>query len=971
MSRKMLLIDGHAVAYRGYHATAHRGSILTTSKGEWTNAVYVFVNKLLKTWREEQPDYILVAYDVGKTFRHEQYGEYKANRARMPDELRYQMDRIREVIEAFNIPIVTCEGYEADDVLGTLAKRAGEQGIDSIIMTGDTDLFQLVDEHIRLLIPHGRYGDDTLYSPTELSERYGGLTPEQLIDLKALVGDNSDNIPGLRGIGDKTATSLLQQYGTVEGIYDHLDEIAHKRTRDALEGKRADVVLYKDLVTIRTDAPIALDLEHAQAGNFERDAVLAIFGELEFHSLLDRIPEAHVGTVSSAALAAESQSEAEAEYGVVDTPYKLDKMVTALTKAGAFAFDTETTATDPILADLVGISLATAPGRAWYIPIGHGRHAPRAAQRAAKAEQATLGDLPLFADQDLSSEQETTAPSEQAGPQLPLTLVIERLKPILEDPKVSKYAHNASYDVAVLSYATGIKLRGLAMDTMLAEWVVDPSTRALGLKAMAFNRLGVEMTPISDLIGTGKSQITMDRVPIEQAAPYACADADMTLRLVKPLKEALHEREQWKLYTEIEMPMVPILVQMEAAGVRLDTGYLRQMSAQLQQEQARIEQQIYELVGHEFNINSTKQLGEVLFDELGLPKRGIRKTTHGYSTAADALTLLRGKHPVIDLILDQRQISKLESTYVSTLPTLVNPRTGRVHTSYNQAGTVTGRLSSSNPNLQNIPIRTELGRQIRKGFVAQEGWMFLAADYSQVELRILAHVSQDPQLLDAFARSQDVHARTAAAVYGIPIEEVTKDQRAIAKTVNFGLIYGQSAYGLSQQTGLDFDEAERFIATYFERYPGVRKWLDDTRALAYKQGYVETLQGRRRYFPELQTTRRAYAGRRAAAERQAINAPIQGTAADILKIAMIHLASELETTRLQARMVLQVHDEVVLEVPRSEVDQVVPLVRKVMEGAYALSVPLKVDIEIGENWLDMEPAHAHAAYSADVRTTAT
>jgi DNA polymerase-1 len=566
-----------------------------------------------------------------------------------------------------------------------------------------------------------------------------------------------------------------------------------------------------------------------------------------------------------------------------------------------------------------------------------------------------LGDLPLFADQNLDAVQETADSLEAAGPQLPLELVVERLRPLFEDPRIQKYAHNASYDIAVLGHTTGIISRGLAMDTMLAEWVVDPSTRALGLKAMAFNRLGIEMTPITDLIGSGKSQTTMDRVPIEEAAPYACADADITLRLVEPLSRELHEREQWKLLTEIEMPMVPILVQMESAGVLLDTGYLRQMSQQLQQEQAQIEQQIFELVGHEFNVNSTKQLSEVLFDELGLPKRGIRKTVHGYSTAADALALLQGKHPIIDLILEQRQISKLDSTYVSTLPELVNPRTGRVHTSYNQTGTVTGRLSSSNPNLQNIPIRTELGRQIRKAFVAQKGWVFLAADYSQVELRILAHVSQDPALLDAFARGQDVHARTAAAVYDIPIEKVSKEQRNIAKTVNFGLIYGQSAYGLSQQTGLDFDEAERFIATYFERYPGVRKWLDATRALAYAQGYVETLLGRRRYFPELQSTRRAYAGRRAAAERQAINAPIQGTAADILKIAMIRLARELETRNLQARMVLQVHDEVVLEVPKKELDEAVQLVCQVMENAYPLSVPLKVDVEVGENWLDMDP----------------
>jgi DNA polymerase-1 len=540
------------------------------------------------------------------------------------------------------------------------------------------------------------------------------------------------------------------------------------------------------------------------------------------------------------------------------------------------------------------------------------------------------------------------------GPQLSLATVVDHLKPIFADPEIEKYAHNASYDMEVLAQAAGIEVRGMAMDTMVAAWVIEPSSRSLGLKAQVFNRLGLEMTEITELIGTGKAQITFDRVPIADAAPYACADADMTLRLVEPLKEMLVGLEQWKLFHEIEMPMVPILVEMEMAGVRLDAGYLEQMSSELDAEQQRIERQIYELVGHKFNLNSTKQLSEVLFEELDLPKQGIRKTQYGYSTAADVLELLQRKHPVISLILDHRQISKLKSTYVDTLPTLINPRTGRVHTSYNQTGAVTGRLSSSNPNLQNIPIRTELGRQIRKAFVPEEGWLFLAADYSQIELRVLAHVSQDQALLDAFHRGQDVHARTAAAVYGIALDEVTKEQRAIAKTVNFGLIYGQSAFGLAQQTGLDFDEAERFIDTYFENYPGVKRWLDGTRTRAHADGYVETLLGRRRYFPELQGTRRAYAGQRAAAERQAINAPIQGTAADILKIAMIRLDRGLADLGLQARMVLQVHDEVVLEVPREELPAVVPLVRKVMEGAYALSVPLKVDMEVGENWLDMK-----------------
>ncbi len=961
MSPKLLLIDGHSLAYRAFYATAHSRDIMATSKGEWTNAVYVFANKLLQLWREESPDYIAVAFDRGKSFRSQEYEEYKANRAKVPNELRTQLARVEQVVEAFRIPIYTCEGYEADDVLGSLATQAAKREIDTIILTGDTDILQIVGERVHVLLPRGRYGDERLYGVSEVAERYDGLTPEQLIDHKALVGDSSDNIPGLAGIGKKTATDLLQQYGSIEVIYDHLDEITGKRQRNALEGHRDDALLYKDLITIRCDAPVTLDLEQATAGNFERGDVIEVFRELEFISLIDRIPAGREGEEEE-----EGVPEAEVRYTVVDDLPKLDRMVAALKGAGAFAFDTETTSTDPMLAELVGISVATAPGRAWYVPVGHGRQG----QALAVEEQASFGDLPLFAAQEEeppypAASTQPADPSLPEGPvegqpQLSKREVVERLKPVFEDGAVAKYAHNASYDVEVLAQAAGIAVRGLAFDTMIAAWVLDPGSRTLGLKPLSSIRLGVEMTPITELIGEGKSQITFDQVSIAEAAPYACADADMTLRLVQPLKAELHAKKQWELFSEIEMPMVSILVQIEMAGVRLDAGYLRQMSGDLDVEQQQIERRIYNIVGHEFNINSTKQLSDVLYEELGFSRQGIRKTAHGYSTAADALALLAGsrglderKRSVIRLILDQRQVAKLKSTYVDALPALINPRTGRVHTSYNQTGAVTGRLSSSNPNLQNIPIRTERGREIRKAFVAEKGWFFVAADYSQIELRVLAHVSQDAELLDAFHKGQDVHARTAAAVYGIAVDQVTKEQRGIAKTVNFGLIYGQSAYGLSQQTGLDFDEAERFIATYFERYPGVKKWLDDTRTQAREQGFVETLLGRRRYFPEFGNTLRVYAGQRAAAERQAINAPIQGTAADILKIAMIDLDRGLRDRNLRSRMVLQVHDEVVLEAPADERDTVVALTREVMENAYDLCVPLKVDVEVGENWYDM------------------
>ncbi len=938
---KLLLIDGHALAYRAFYATSHSGSVMTTSKGEWTNAVYVFVSKLFKVWKEEQPDYIAIAFDVGKTFRHEEFPDYKANRAKTPDELHYQVERIKQVAQALNIPIVTAEGYEADDVLGTLSRQAAEQGIDSVILTGDQDILQLVDAQTQVLLARGRSGDETRLGPDEVVEHLGGLTAQQIIDLKALTGDSSDNIPGVKGIGEKSGVELLKAYGTVEAIYEHLDEIANKRARAALEGQREAALKYKDLVTIRRDAPVALDLTQAQAGRFDRADVAGVFAELEFHSLLERIP-AGMGHGEAKIERPDAPPPVETHYIIVDTEEKLCEMIDALRHAGAFAFDTETTSVRPMVAGLVGLSVAAAPGRAWYVPVGHGRH-PTESQA-----QSGLEGLPLFAP----------SPSDAAPdqPQLPLDLVRARIKPLFEAPATAKYCHNASFDITVLAQTAGVQVQGLTFDTMIAGWLLAPDSRALGLKAMAREQLGIEMTEIDALIGKGKDQITFDRVPIADAAPYACADADMTLRLVAGLEAELKAKQQWALFTEIEMPLAPVLTRMEMTGIKLDVGYFRQMSRELALQEQRVEKQIHQLAGHPFNINSTKQLGEVLFDELGLPRQGIKKTVHGYSTAADVLDMLKDKHPIVPLILEQRQISKLKSTYVDTLPELVNPKTGRVHTSYNQTGAVTGRLSSSDPNLQNIPIRTEMGRQIRRGFVAEPGWLLLAADYSQIELRVLAHVSQDAELLDAFHRDQDVHARTAAAVFGVPIEQVTKEQRSIAKTVNFGLIYGQSAYGLSQQTELYFDEAERFIQTYFERYPGVKKWLDDTRKLAYQQGYVETLLGRRRYFPELQgdmSAQRAYSGARAAAERQAINAPIQGTAADILKVAMIALDKALQQGGYRAQMTLQVHDEVVLQVPQGELEAIAALTRQVMETAYKLSVPLKVDVEVGPNWLDM------------------
>lgn len=912
--RKLVLIDGHALAFQAYYALP---ADMATKQGELTNAVYGFTSMLLNTIRDEQPDYVVVAFDTGRTFRHDEYAEYKAHRSRMPEELGDQMERIRQIVEAMNIPIVEAEGFEADDVLGTLARQATKQSLSTLIVTGDSDIFQLVNPDVRVLLAGRRSADTKVYDQDGIRRRYN-LEPQQLVDLKALVGDTSDNIPGVRGVGDKTATPLLQKYGTVENIYQHLDEIAPARAQNALKQGRDSAFLSKRLVAIRTDVPVTLDADAARLGDVNRDTVAALFRELGFRSLLRRLPGAAPVEPEGqlplfAQLPAEVESTAPGKHHVVNTEKALDALAAKLARAQALAFDTETTGIDPVTAGLVGLALAVSPDEGYYLPVGH-----------------------------------------QTGEsQLPWQIVRQRIQPFLENPAVTKYAHNAGYDVLVLAQH-GIQTQGVTFDTMLAEWVVDPASRNLGLKNLAWARLGVEMTELKELIGAGKTQRSMARVPVSQAGAYAAADAYVTYRLVDSLEKDLRQRQLWPLFAEVEMPLVPVLVDMERAGIKLDTAYLQEMSASLTRRLQELADEIYKLVGRSFNIGSTQQLSDALFITLGLPKQGLRKTKSGhYSTAADVLEGLRGTHPVVDLVLEQRALAKLQTTYVEALPQLVNPATGRLHTSFNQTGTVTGRISSSNPNLQNIPIRTEQGRQVRRAFVAQDGWLLLAADYSQVELRVLAHVSQDPSLLEAFRRNEDIHRTTAAAVYGVPLADVTSDMRRVAKTANFAMVYGSSAFGLAQQTGLSQDEAAKFMDAYFARFPRVRAYLENTKKQAAGQGYVETLLGRRRYFPELSPRSKATHGQRRAVERMAINAPIQGSAADIIKIAMIRLHRALQERHLDSRMILQVHDELVLEVPQGEVDMARPLVIEIMEGAFDLAAPLKVDAEIGPNWLEM------------------
>jgi DNA polymerase-1 len=914
--KRLMLIDGHALAYRAYHAIPP----LTSPTGEPTNAAFGFVNMLLKALADYQPDYVITSFDVGRTFRHEEYEAYKAHRLETPDDLKPQIGRIYELVDALGIPICTMEGYEADDVLGSLSAKAQREGLDTIIVTGDSDVFQLVGEGVRVLVPQRTFGDVALYDVEAIKERYG-LLPEQLIDLKALMGDSSDNIPGVAGVGAKTATKLLQEHGSLEAIYAHLDDVTPARFRKALEEGREDAWLSKRLASIVRDLDVPMDLEKSRWGEFDRQRVMDLLRELGFRSLVGRIPQERAeGPVTQLGLFGESEATAATgngnapvgDYVTIDSEEALDDLVARLREAKALAVDTETTGTDAMRAELVGISLAIEPGAAYYLPVGH--------------------DVRL-----------------RPGPQLDLDVVRAKLGPVLADTSLPKVCHNAKYDMMVLSQH-GMPLGGPCGDTMLAAWLLEPDGRGIGLKNQAWLRLDLEMTTIDELIGKGRNQLRMDQISVARVAPYACADADVTLRLCEVLERELKERDQWSLYTEIELPLVPVLASMEEHGMVVDRDYLEAMSRRLSQRLAELEADIYREAGHAFNINSPKQLGTVLFEELGLP--GGRRTKTGFSTDASVIEGLRDQHPIAELLLEYRQIDKLKSTYLDALPALIHPRTGRVHTSFNQTGTNTGRLSSSDPNLQNIPVRTELGRAVRAAFIAPEGHVLLGCDYSQVELRLLAHLSKDPELMGAFHRNEDVHASTAAAIFGVPLAEVTSDQRAMAKTINFGLMYGMSDYGLAARTALSVPEAREFIDAYFTRFHGVKEYLEGTVERARRDGYVETLLGRRRYFPELRS--RSAANNVRAAERAAINMPIQGSAADIIKLAMIVLDRRLREEGLASRMVLQVHDELVLEVPEAELERTQALVVETMESAYSLDVPLKVEAATGKNWMEMK-----------------
>jgi DNA polymerase-1 len=909
-----VLLDGHGIIFRAYFAQKdHPLSVQAT--GEVVTAVYGFANTLIKVLNDLRPTHIAVTLDrATPTFRHVKDDTYKAHRPPPPDDLVSQFGRVEELIQSFNIPIYSVDGFEADDLLASLAKQAEAQGVETFLVTLDSDILQLVRPGVLVYMYRLYQRDTVIYDDEGVLGRYD-LLPKQIPDLKALKGDTSDNIPGVPGIGEKTAVKLLQQFGSVAGLFEHLDAVQPVRMRELLRQHEAIARHSLEMATIVDHVPVTLDLDACRAADYDPQRVLGLFRELEFNSLINRLPPVGGDRAAPAADPPEAaQPAAVADYQVVDSVEALDALVQKIREHGRVSFDTETTGLDPMRVGLVGISLAVQPREAFYIPVGHA---------------ATLLETPR---------------------QLPQETVIERLRPVLEDAGIEKVAHNANYDMVVLANA-GIHVRGLTFDTMIAASLL--SETALGLKPLAAKRLDEKMTSIDELIGTGAKQISMADVSIDRAAPYAAADADMTLRLYQGFERELQERGLWWLFAQVEMPLVSVLVKMELAGVAVDVEVLREQSRALGLELQRLEAEMYAAVGHQFNLNSPKQLSSVLFEELGLHK--TRKTTQGYSTDAQSLEALRDAHPAVDLLLEYRQLAKLKSTYLDSLPALIDPRDGRVHTSFNQCGAATGRISSSDPNLQNIPVRTELGRNVRRAFVARLGdtpATLLSADYSQIELRILAHITQEPRLVEAFRADEDIHKATGSDLFGIAIAEVTPIQRNLAKTINFATIYGLSSQGLSQRTGLSPREAVDFIKQYFERYPGIDRYLKQTIAQTRKEGYAETLLGRRRYIRDIDSSN---FNLRSAAERMAANHPIQGTNADIIKIAMNRIQDEIERRGLRSRMILQVHDELIFECPDDEVEEVAQLACAMMPASLELSVPVKVDVKAGPNWGDMEP----------------
>jgi len=912
---RLFLIDAYALIYRSFFAFVNRP--LTNSRGENTSAPWGFVNFLLRIRETHQPDYLAVVFDSGMSHREKEFPAYKATREKMPEELRASLPRIRALVEAFHDEVVELEGYEADDVIGTLARKAGREGVEAVIVSGDKDFHQLVGPGVHLLNPGrgGPTGVEAEWVDESNARDRLGVPPERVIDYLALVGDASDNIPGAPGIGDGWARRLLTEVGSLDELLERPELIPWEGKRRAIAENTDQIRLSRRLVTIQTDLPVDLDLDRLRVKEPDRERLRALCVELEFRTLAERFSAGGEGGRESAM---------EVDYRAVTELADMESLIAEVRAAGVVAVDTETTSTEPMRAGLVGISLSWKGGQGVYLPLAH--EAPQATLLDDAGAAAAPINLPPLGSPEMAP-----------------------LRHLLGDPKVAKVGQNLKYDLLVLRRA-GVEMRGLDFDTMVASYVLDPGRRQHSLDALATDLLGHRPISYREVTGKGKNQVPFSMVPLDRATRYACEDADLTFRLRARFLPELHEQSLEELFRDLEMPLVPVLAAMEEAGIRIDPSLFRKMSRRLERDLESIREEIFKEARGEFNINSNPQLREILFERLGLPV--IRKTKTGPSTDASVLEELADQGHTLPLhLLEYRQLEKLRSTYVDALPRMVHPGTGRIHASFNQTVAATGRLSSSDPNLQNIPIRSEVGREIRRGFIPETGHRFLAADYSQIELRILAHFSGDAAFVEAFERDIDVHRQTAAVIFDVPVGDVTPDQRARAKTINFATLYGQGEFSLARQLGISREEAAAFIRRYFEQFSGVRAFLDEQVELARDRGYVETLSGRRRYVPELESGNRNVMQ---FGERIAQNTPIQGTAADLIKYAMLRIHAGLTRDGWESRMLLQVHDELVFEAPDDEVDDLRAFVVREMEGAMALRVPLKVDVGIGASWYECD-----------------
>jgi DNA polymerase-1 len=886
---RVFLVDGTALAYRAHFAFVQNP--LTTSRGFPTSACFGYLATVRKILEEEKPEYLAVAFDRPEpTFRHERFKEYKATREKAPDELVAQLPKIKELTLALGIPVLEMPGYEADDLIGTVAKRAEREGFDVRIVSGDKDMMQLVSDRVRMyeVAKPGR-SEAVEVGPEGVVEKFG-VPPEKVVDVLGLMGDASDNVPGVPGVGPKTAAALVREFGSLESALAQAANAKPSKVNRNLVEFAEQARLSKELVTIDTEAPVELELQRLRPGARDARKLVQLLTELEFTHLL-----AELGKEGAAGADA-------AGYRVVRPGPELDAVAREARAAGFFVYDTETTSLDPLAAELVGVALAWKEGEAVYVPC-----------------------------------------EEPAA-------VLAALRPLLEDERLPKGGQNMKYDASVM-LTHGVRVRPLAFDTMIASYLLDPGRGVHNLDALALRHLGIRKIATEELIGKGKDQISMRDVPVERLARYAAEDADCTFRLVRYFEPRLAQQGLRKLFDEVEMPLVPVLVAMERAGVKVDVERLRAMSAELGEAAERLAREIQRLAGETFNVNSTKQLGPILFEKLGIQAgsgRRVRKTKTGYAT--DARTLEEyAAHPIVEKLLEYREITKLKSTYVDALPALVHPKTGRIHTSFHQTVAATGRLSSADPNLQNIPVRTETGRLIRKAFVPEPGHLLVSADYNQIELRLMAHLSGDSGLLDVFRRGGDVHAETAARMFGSKPSEVTREQRAKAKAINFGILYGMGPMRLARDLKISMDEARAFLEAYFREFPRVREFQREAVERARRDGYVTTLLGRKREIPELASEEPAV---RANAENIAMNTPLQGTAADLIKVAMIRIHRRLEGEGYAARMILQVHDELLFEAPQGEVERLVPMVKREMETALRLDVPIVVDVGVGRDWLE-------------------